>query len=127
MGYSATAKHRMLAHLTGGSVVGSAITHASLHTAFPATSANEISGGSPAYARKAIAFAAPGSEAAGSVDMTSQPVFDTPGGAGGAVRAVGFWTAATGGTLMADDALTEFAPASQATYTLTDADAHLNF
>lgn len=124
MGYSATAKHRMLAHLVGGTVVGSAITHASLHTAFPATSGNEIAGGTPAYARKAVTFAAPGTELSGSMDMTSAPVFDVPTGV--TVSAVGFWTAATNGTLMADADVTDVPFSGQGTYTLNDADAHLN-
>ncbi len=37
------------------------ITHISLHTAYSASGANEVTGGSPAYARKAISFSAAGS------------------------------------------------------------------
>lgn len=70
------------------------VTHASLHSAFPGTTgANEISGGSPAYARQAVTFAAAAAKARA---QTGSASFDVP--AGTTVRWVGFWTAATGGS-----------------------------
>lgn len=67
-------------------------THASLHTAYSASGANELTGGSPAYARKSISFAA---AASGSKAASSAPVFDVP--AATVVRFVGFWDALSSG------------------------------
>lgn len=124
MGLRDAAKHRMLNHLVGNAATGAAITHASLHTGFPATSGNEIAGGSPAYARKALVFeAVAGTELAGSLDMTNAPVFDVPAGT---VASVGFWTASSAGTLMGDMDVTDEVFAGQGTYTLTDFDLGLS-
>lgn len=59
----------------------------SLHTAYSATGANEVTGGSPAYARKAITMAAAAARARAS---STTPVFDVPAAA--TVRFVGLWT-----------------------------------
>ncbi|HET6502114.1 MAG TPA: hypothetical protein VFG87_15265 [Amycolatopsis sp.] len=76
----------------------------------------EISGGSPAYARKPQAYAA----AAASLidDSTNGAVFDVP--AGGVVDYHGFYTASTAGTLMAVDDVTQEVFGAQGTYTVTD-------
>jgi hypothetical protein len=82
----------------------------------------EISGGSPAYARKAIAFNA---ATLGSIDDSTSPVFDIPAGA--VVDGVGFYDQlAVGGTLQAFDDLTSESFAGQGTYTLSDSDIDLN-
>ena len=81
----------------------------------------EISGGSPAYARKSIAFNA---ASGGSIDDSTAPVFDIPAGA--VVNAVGYYDASTSGTLQAFDDLTEETFAGQGTYTLSDSDIDLN-
>ena len=82
----------------------------------------EISGGSPAYARKAIAYNA---AAGGSIDdSTNGAVFDIPAGA--TVDSIGFFDASTGGTLQAWDDVTSESFAAQGTYTVTDADHDLN-
>lgn len=74
------------------------LTHASLHSASTGgTGANELTGGSPAYARKAITW---GSASGGSVANTAQLVFDIPAGA--SVAYVGFWSAVTSGTFRGD-------------------------
>lgn len=113
----------MLNHLVGNAATGGPITQASLHSAFPPSDANELAGGAPAYARKALAFEADaGTETAGSVDVSNQPVFDIPAGA--TVGAAAF--RAADGTIMADADLTDEVYAAQGTYTLTDADLHLN-
>lgn len=66
---------------------------ASLHDGYPGTTgANEISGGTPAYARKAMTWNA---AAAGNLDSNATPVLDVA--AGTEVRFVGFWTLATAG------------------------------
>lgn len=76
---------------------GVAITHASLHSGFPGISgANEITGGSPAYARKAVSFNA---ASGGSRAQAGSAVFDVPGAT--TVRYVAFWDALTGGNFIA--------------------------
>lgn len=73
-----------------------AATHASAHTADPAgTGAGEVTGGSPAYARKPITWNA------GAVDgvYTSDLIeFDIP--AATTLTHVGAWTALTAGTYL---------------------------
>ena len=97
-------------------------TYASLHTANPGdTGANEVSGGSPAYARKAINWNA---ATAGTIDDSTAPVFDVP--AGTTVAFAGLWDAATAGNFLGYADVTDEAFAAQGTYTLTDFDAHLN-
>ncbi len=82
----------------------------------------EISGGSPAYARKAVAYNA---AAVGSADdSTNGAVFDVPAAA--VVDAVGFYSASTAGTLYGIDPVTQETFGGQGTYTLTDADLDLN-
>lgn len=66
----------------------------SLHTAYPGlTQANEVSGGSPAYARKSVTW---GSAAAGSKASTNAQVFDVP--AATTVAWIGYSTASTAGS-----------------------------
>jgi len=92
MSLTVTAKNTMLNALS--------IDTCSLHTAFPGlTGANEVSGGSPAYARKAVSFAA---AAGGSRALSAAVTFDVPATT---VRWFGFWSsgvwvgyAANGGT-----------------------------
>lgn len=67
----------------------------SLHTADPGTTgASEVTGGSPAYARKATTWAGGASDGA---VTGSQVEFDAPAGT---YTWVGVWTAATGGTFL---------------------------
>lgn len=83
-----------------GAAAGAA-TYASLHTADPgATGAAEVTGGAPAYARRALSWGA----AAGGQATTAAPVtFDVP--AGTTVTHVGMWDAPTGGTFLGSGAL----------------------
>lgn len=92
---------------------------ASLHTADPGTTGtSEVTGGSPAYARKAITWNA---ASAGALDNNANPVFDVP--ASTTVAYAGFWSAATAGTFYGANALsTSEAFSGQGTYTLSDAD-----
>lgn len=66
----------------------------SLHTADPgngaAANAGELSGGSPAYARKALTWAA---ASGGSKSSNAAVVFDVPGGS--TVSHVGYWRGST--------------------------------
>lgn len=92
--------------------LGTAIGYAALYSDLAGTV--EITGGSPAYARKAITW----NPASGGVkSLSNQPVFDVPAGA--TVRAVGFCTALTGGTQHAVDEVTAETFGGQGTYTLT--------
>lgn len=68
-------------------------THGSLHTAYSTTGSNELTGGSPAYARKALTWATP---SGGSMSLAATfPVWDVP--AGTTVTWWGQWDAITAG------------------------------
>ncbi len=92
------------------------IGNASLHSADPgATGANELTGGSPAYARKAVTFAA----AAGSaLDQSNAPVFDVA--AGSTVAHVGYWSNDATPVWLGSDPVVNETFNAQGTYTLTD-------
>ena len=92
MPFATAADNQMLDALAGGTP-SSIIGFASLHTAYSTSGASEVSGGSPAYARKAITWSAASS---GSKAASSSPVFDVP--AGTTVAFVGLWSAASAGT-----------------------------
>lgn len=91
------------------------ITHASLHNNDPGDNgANELTGGSPAYARKAVTFDAAASKQM--IQNGTDPVFDIP--AGTTVKYVGFWSAISGGTFLGSAAVTNEVYAAQGTYQL---------
>jgi len=94
-------KNALLNSAAAGGLVTSG-SHLSLHTAFPPTvnPGNEVTGGSPAYARKAATWTA--NAATGIISPTTgiPATFDIP--AGTTVRAVGVLTSASGaGTVLA--------------------------
>lgn len=92
---------------------GSAATHAALYTTAPgATAGTEPTGGSPAYARKAITWGAAANGA-----ITATVTFDVPSGA--TVVGAGVHTALTGGSYLDGSAVTSQGFASQGTYALT--------
>lgn len=103
-------KHLMLAGFSGTAA------HASLHTADPGSGGgSEVSGGSPAYARKSISWAAPSS---GSVATDANIVFDVPGST--TITHLGYWSASSGGTFYGSRALdTNQTFATQGTYTIS--------
>ncbi|MGL6289285.1 MAG: hypothetical protein ACRC2H_01195 [Silanimonas sp.] len=70
-------------------------THLSLHSAYSATGLNELTGGTPAYARRPVTYAAAAAEAKAA---SNQPLFDVPAAA--VVRFIGRWTAITGGIFL---------------------------
>ena len=75
--------------------LASVMTHISLHSAYPgSTGTNELTGGSPAYARQEVVW----DPAASGVLTTDSavPSFNVP--AGSSVAFAGFWSAATSGT-----------------------------
>lgn len=95
---------------------------ASMHTADPGTTgANEVSGGVPAYARKAISW---NPATAGNLDNNANPVFDIPSAT--TVTHVGLWSAVTGGTFYGSFDIADETFTLQGTYTLTDADISLS-
>ncbi len=89
--------------------------YASLHSSDPgADGSNEISGGSPAYARKAVTFnAASGGASALNADVT----FDVPGST--TVAYVGYWDAETNGNFQGADQVASEDFSSQGQYKLT--------
>ena len=116
MPYSTAGKNVMLNALAAVAVF------ASLHTSNPGdTGTNEVTGGSPAYARKAITWNA---ASGGSIDDSNVPVFDVPSGT--TVSYVGLFSAVSGGTFYGSSDVTDEVFAAQGTYTLTDMDLDLN-
>ena len=103
--FVAAAKNTMLDALT--------ITHASLHDGAPGTAGdNEVSGGSPAYAREAVTINA---AAAGSRALNADVTFDVPACT---VMHVGYWSAITGGTFHGSDPVTNEVFGAQGEYKL---------
>lgn len=97
MAFTPLVRDSMLNAIVGVPAVAVA-THASLHSAVPdANGSSELSGGSPAYARKPISFS-PAS--AGRLVKAASPtvVFDVP--AGSTAAFVGLWTSVTGGAFL---------------------------
>lgn len=95
--------------------LGTVAVFASLHSGDPSTTgANEITGGSPAYARKAITWAA---ASGGSMALSNQPAFDVP--ASTTVAYVGLFSAVSGGTYYGHFDVTDEAYTGQGTYTVT--------
>ncbi len=89
MPYSDNGKNAML------DALGALAVYGSLHEGIPnGSGSNEISGGSPAYARKALVWSG---AASGSMDKNAtDPVFDVPSGK--TIYYVGLWSAVTSGT-----------------------------
>lgn len=114
----AVANTFQLARLSGGAAVDIATDI----TDVTVTPLVELAGGTPAYARKVIAFAA---AVEGSMDDTTNGIspYDVPAGA--TVDYVSFHSALTVGALLAIDRVTSEVFAGQGTYTLTDADLAL--
>jgi hypothetical protein len=115
-GYSDDGKNAML------NALGALAVKAALYTGDPgaAGTSNEVTGGSPAYARKTIAWSAAGS---GTMNLNGTAVFDVPPAT--TISFVGFWN--TGGTVYYGCAdVDDEVFANQGTYTLTDADLDLN-
>lgn len=101
--------------------LGAVVDFVSLHTdAVGGGSSNEVTGGSPAYARKGITWNAASS---GNLDSSNAPVFDVP--ASTTIRRVGFFDAVTSGNYYGDADITDEVYGGQGTYTLTDADITL--
>jgi hypothetical protein len=103
--------------------LAAAAGYVSLHSADPGSNgANEISGGSPAYARKAHTWNA---AASGNLDDSNQPVFDVP--ASTTVSHFGYWSAPSAGTFYGGAALSASESfTGPGTYTLTDSDVSLS-
>jgi hypothetical protein len=114
MALNDTSKNYMLNQL------GSQIAYVALLTAD--SSGAEISGGSPAYARKAITW---NSASSGNLDSSNTPVFDVPGGV--TITHIGFFSALTGGTYYGSSPLSASETfGSQGQFELQDADINLS-
>lgn len=114
-GLNNTSKNLML------DALGAVAVWASLHTADPGTTGtSEVSGGSPAYARKAITWNA--ASGAG-LDNNANPVFDVP--AGTTITHFGLWSASSAGTFYGSGDITDEVFGGQGSYTLSDADLTL--
>ena len=88
--------------------------YASLHSANAVgTGANELSGGSPAYARVQITW---GDADGATKSNTNEIVFNVPGGA--SVAEVGYWSAASGGIFYGSRSVTFESFSGQGTYTI---------
>lgn len=115
MALNDTAKNVMLDALTA------VATWAACHDADPGTTGtNELAGGTPAYARKAITWSA---ASGANADSSNTPVFDIEGG--DTVAWVGWWSAVTAGVFYGSADVIDEVFGGQGTYTLTDADLSL--
>lgn len=94
--------------------LGSACGFMALYTDVDGTT--EVSGGSPAYARKAVTW---NTASNGVKTISNTPTFDIP--AGTTVRAVGFLTASSGGTQHSIDDVTAETFAGQGVYIVSTA------
>lgn len=93
--------------------LGAACGYLALYT--DAAGTTEVTGGSPAYARKAVTW---NTASNGQITNNGNVVFDVP--AGTTVRAVGMCTASSGGTQHAvDEPATVETWVGQGTYTIT--------
>ena len=109
MGFTLAAKQTMLDYLGDNF-----IDEVSLHNGAPGeTGTNEISGGSPAYARKAVTFNAASSD---NKTFTASLVFDVPGST--TVSYVGFWGGSPSTFQGWDQLTTPEVFGSQGTFTL---------
>jgi hypothetical protein len=115
--YDATAKNVML------DALAALMLRVALHNADPGaanSATGELTGGSPAYARKPIAWNA---ATGGAIDDSTAPIFDVPSGA--TVAWISFWN--TAGTVRyAKKQVTSEVFGAQGTYQLTDVDFDLN-
>lgn len=121
MPYSTYLKNKLLDTL-GNTSFAVTTVYLSLHTANPGdTGASEVSGGSPAYARKSLTWSA---AASGSKAISNAPVHDVP--AGVTVTHVGLWDAVTAGNWLGYVDVTDEVFAAQGTYTTTAGSLNLN-
>lgn len=92
--WSNAAKNLALDALDEG--ISAGMKYGSLHTAYSTTGTNEVTGGSPAYARKSLTWAAASSGA--KALAATLPTWDVP--ASTTVAWIGFWDASTVGTFL---------------------------
>jgi hypothetical protein len=113
MALNDAAKNLMLDALTDPTT---GVDYISLHTADPgATGTNEVTGGSPAYARLNITWAA-ASGGSVSENTGTDPVFDVPAGT---ITHLGLWDAVTSGNFYGSADITDETYGGQGTYTVT--------
>jgi hypothetical protein len=116
MPYAVAAKNAMLDQF------GTICLFGSLHTAIPgSTGAAEITGGTPAYARKALTW---NPASTGSKTLSDTPIFDVPPLT--TVAYVGLWSTLTGGVWYGYIDVTDEVYAAQGTYQITSGTVDLN-
>jgi len=93
MPFNNTAIDQMLDALNGGSPL-SIIAYASLHTAYSSSGLNELTGGSPGYAREGVTWSAASTGSKQSASVAG--AFNVP--ASTTVAYVGLWSASSSGT-----------------------------
>lgn len=106
-----------VSHTVGGSVVD----HGTDISAVTVIALTEVSGGSPAYARKTVTYAAAADGAIN--DSANGTPFDVPAAA--VVDYVSYHSASTAGNLLGVDKVTQETFGSQGTYTVTDSNIDL--
>jgi hypothetical protein len=90
---TSTADNQALDALANVAPSTSVVGFASLHSAYSATGASELTGGSPAYARQALSWS---SASGGTKSLSATPsAFNVPAGA--TVAFIGLWSASTAG------------------------------
>lgn len=102
--------------------LGGVATFVSLHTSDPGTTgAAEVSGGSPAYARKGVSYSA---AVGGLKESSTSTVHNVPGAT--TISHFGLWSALTGGTFYGGGTLSATETfATAGTYTIAAADLDL--
>lgn len=114
--YAVASKNAMLDALTA------TIGYVSAHTADPGSSGtSEVTGGSPAYARKAVTWS---SATGGVASASGLPTFDIPTST--TVTYLGLWSAVTGGTYKGKIAISSQAFSSQGTLPIASIALDLN-
>lgn len=102
---------------TVATAYGTAAAYGAIYTTTPTTTAGtEPSGGSPAYARKALTWGT-ATSSAGVSTTTATATFDVPSGA--TIVGVGIHSALTAGTYLDGGTITSQAFASQGTLVVT--------
>lgn len=112
MPFTDAAKNVMLAAIASGTAPALRITHVAAHSAYPPTTGNQLG------SRVAIAYNAP---SAGVIDdSTNGAAIAIP--TASTVASVGYWSASTAGTLLAQEDVVDEVFAGAGTYNVTDSD-----
>jgi hypothetical protein len=119
--YSVAMKNTMLNQALAyyGTLYGSIHILSGVTTPGP-TGALEASGGTPAYARKALSIA---TSTTGALNLSAIPTFDLPAGT---YRYLGLWSALTSGVWLGYTTVSQFTLSAQDIYSLLSGSLDLN-